>query len=103
MNIKVESQKTPALTKADMSEMLFDRVGLSKREAKEMVETFFEVISEKLTSGEDVKICGFGHFQVRAKSPRPGRNPRTGETVPIQARRVVTFRASQKLKAQITP
>ncbi len=103
MNANVEPQELSALTKANMSEMLYEQVGLNKRDAKEMVEVFFEVISQKLMTGEDVKICGFGNFQVRTKSPRPGRNPRTGEFVPIKARRVVTFHASQKLKEQISP
>ncbi|MFA7666858.1 MAG: integration host factor subunit alpha [Burkholderiaceae bacterium] len=89
------------LTKAELAEMLFERVGLNKREAKDMVETFFDEISDALERGEFVKLSGFGNFQLRDKPQRPGRNPKTGEEIPISARRVVTFHASQKLKAQI--
>jgi integration host factor subunit alpha len=89
------------LTKAELAEMLFDRVGLNKREAKDMVETFFDEIRAALERGESVKLSGFGNFQLRDKPQRPGRNPKTGEEIPISARRVVTFHASQKLKAQI--
>ena len=89
------------LTKAELAEMLFDQVGLNKREAKDMVETFFEEISAALVRGESVKLSGFGNFLLRDKPQRPGRNPKTGEEIPISARRVVTFHASQKLKAQI--
>ena len=89
------------LTKAALADMLFERVGLNKREAKDMVETFFEEISAALIRGESVKLSGFGNFQLRDKQQRPGRNPKTGEEIPISARRVVTFHASQKLKAQI--
>ena len=89
------------LTKAELAEMLFERVGLTKREAKDMVETFFEEIRDALVRGESVKLSGFGNFQLRDKPQRPGRNPKTGESIPISARRVVTFHASQKLKAQI--
>ncbi|TEA70371.1 integration host factor subunit alpha [Allopusillimonas ginsengisoli] len=87
------------LTKAELAELLFDRVGLNKREAKDIVDTFFEEIRECLASGSEVKLSGFGNFQVRDKPPRPGRNPKTGEIIPIAARRVVTFHASQKLKS----
>ncbi len=89
------------LTKAELAEMLFDQVGLNKREAKDMVETFFDEISAALVRGESVKLSGFGNFLLRDKPQRPGRNPKTGEEIPITARRVVTFHASQKLKAQI--
>lgn len=89
------------LTKAELAEMLFERVGLNKREAKDMVETFFDEIRAALERGECVKLSGFGNFQLRDKPQRPGRNPKTGEEIPISARRVVTFHASQKLKAQI--
>ena len=78
-----------------------ERVGLNKREAKDMVETFFEEIRDALERGESVKLSGFGNFQLRDKPQRPGRNPKTGEEIPISARRVVTFHASQKLKALI--
>ncbi len=89
------------LTKAELTELLYEQVGLNKREAKEMVETFFEEICLALERGEVVKLSGFGNFQLRDKPQRPGRNPRTGEEIPIAARRVVTFHASQKLKAMI--
>ena len=89
------------LTKAELAEMLFERVGLNKREAKDMVETFFDEIRGALERGHSVKLSGFGNFQLRDKPQRPGRNPKTGEVIPISARRVVTFHASQKLKSQI--
>lgn len=101
MEFSVASLETPALTKAQLSEMLFDRLGLNKREAKDMVDAFFDMMGDALIQGEDVKITGFGNFQIRTKAPRPGRNPRTGELIPIEARRVVTFHASQKLREQI--
>ena len=101
MELSVESLETPALTKAQLAELLFDRIGLNKRESKDMVDAFFDLIIESLVSGTDVKISSFGNFQIRTKQPRPGRNPRTGEAIPIQARRVVTFHASHKLKEQI--
>ena len=101
MDISVESLETPALTKAQLSELLFEQIGLNKRESKDMVDAFFDLVSRSLVDGDDVKITGFGNFQIRTKSPRPGRNPRTGEAIPIAARRVVTFHASQKLKEQI--
>ncbi len=86
------------LTKAELAELLFERVGLNKREAKDMVETFFDEIALTLEQGDAVKLSGFGNFQLRDKPQRPGRNPKTGEEIPITARRVVTFHASQKLK-----
>ena len=89
-----------ALTKAEMSEYLFDKLGLSKRDAKELVELFFEEIRRALENGEQVKLSGFGNFDLRDKNQRPGRNPKTGEDIPITARRVVTFRPGQKLKSQ---
>ena len=95
------SGDTPTLTKAELAELLFDNVGLNKREAKDMVEAFFEVIRDALESGDSVKLSGFGNFQLRDKPQRPGRNPKTGEAIPIAARRVVTFHASQKLKALV--
>lgn len=90
-----------ALTKAEVAEHLFEKVGLSKRDAKEMVEIFFEEIRETLESGEQVKLSGFGNFDLREKSERPGRNPKTGEDIPISARKVVTFRPGQKLKSRV--
>ena len=90
-----------ALTKADMAEALFDELGLNKREARELVDLFFEELREAMASGEQVKLSGFGNFDLRDKSERPGRNPKTGEEIPISARRVVTFRPGQKLKARV--
>jgi integration host factor subunit alpha len=93
------SLETPTLTKAELAELLFERLGLNKRESKDMVEAFFEIIHASLVSGRDVKLSGFGNFNIRRKAPRPGRNPRTGEAIPIKARNVVTFHASHKLKS----
>ncbi len=93
--------ETPTLTKAELAELLFERLGLNKRESKEMVDALFEIIHSSLVAGEDVKLSGFGNFQIRRKAPRPGRNPRTGETIPIKARNVVTFHASHKLKGVV--
>ena len=90
-----------ALTKAGMADPLFDEFGLNKRESKEIVEAFFEEIRQSLESNQSVKISGFGNFDLRDKSERPGRNPKTGEEIPISARRVVTFRPGQKLKARV--
>lgn len=89
------------LTKAELAEMLFDKVGRNKREAKDMVEAFFEEVRDALEEGNCVKLSGFGNFQLRDKPERPGRNPKTGEDIPITARRVVTFPASQKLKGEV--
>ena len=101
MEISLDSLETPALTKAMLADLLFQEIGLNKREAKDLIDAFFELITESLVKGEDVKITGFGHFQFRTKSARPGRNPRTGEIIPIDARNVVTFHASQKLKDSV--
>ncbi|MCV6590675.1 MAG: integration host factor subunit alpha [Marinobacterium sp.] len=90
-----------SLTKADMAERLNAELGLNKREAKEMVESFFEEIRLSLAANEQVKLSGFGNFDLRDKRQRPGRNPKTGEEVPISARRVVTFRPGQKLKDRV--
>ncbi len=90
------------LTKAELSDELFEKVGLNKREAKEFVEAFFEEISFKLEQREEVKLSGFGNFELRDKTPRPGRNPKTGEAVIVTARRVVSFHASSKLKSMVT-
>ena len=89
------------LTKADLADLLFEKVGLNKREAKDMVESFFEEVRIALEGSDGVKLSGFGNFQLRDKPQRPGRNPKTGEEIPITARRVVTFHASQKLKAMV--
>lgn len=90
-----------ALTKADIAEHLYEEVGLNKREAKELVEEFFERLRETLENGVQVKLSGFGNFDLRDKNERPGRNPKTGEEIPITARRVVTFRPGQKLKSRV--
>ena len=90
-----------ALTKADLAEMLFDDLGLNKREAREIVEMFYAEISEALYKNDNVKISGFGNFELRDKKSRPGRNPKTGEEVAISARRVVTFKPGQKLRSRV--
>ncbi|MEX1196950.1 MAG: integration host factor subunit alpha [Pseudohongiellaceae bacterium] len=90
-----------ALTKAEMAERLFEDLGVNKREAKELVEQFFEEIRQSLEANEQVKLSGFGNFDLRDKNQRPGRNPKTGEEIPIRARRVVTFRPGQKLKSRV--
>src|SRR5574339_1059072 len=90
-----------ALTKAEMAEALFNQLGLHKREARALVDLFFEEVRHTLSNGEQVKLSGFGNFDLRDKKQRPGRNTKTGEEIPISARRVVTFHASQKLKAMV--
>mgnify|MGYP006366586925 FL=1 len=97
----VESIETPALTKAQLADLLFDQIGLNKRESKDMIDAFFDLIAQRLVDGKDVKLSGFGNFQIRTKAPRPGQNPRTGEAISIQARMGLTFHASSKLKEQI--
>lgn len=91
-----------ALTKAELAEALFEELGLNKREAKEFVDLFFEAIREQLEHGESIKLSGFGNFDLRDKNRRPGRNPKTGEEIPISARRVVTFRPGQKLRLRVS-
>jgi integration host factor subunit alpha len=100
-NVILPSIETPTLTKAELAELLFERLGLNKRESKDMVEAFFDILHNTLVQGGDVKLSGFGNFNIRRKAPRPGRNPRTGEAIPIKARNVVTFHASHKLKAVV--
>ncbi len=90
-----------ALTKADIANHLFEDIGVTKREAKEMVELFFEEVVSSLANGQQVKISGFGNFELNDKKERPGRNPKTGEMIPVSARRVVTFRSGQKLRARV--
>jgi integration host factor subunit alpha len=90
-----------ALTKAEMAERLYEELGLNKREAKELVEALFEEVRMALEIGDQVKLSGFGNFDLREKNERPGRNPKTGQEIPITARRVVTFRPGQKLKARV--
>ena len=99
--VALPSIETPTLTKAELAELLFERLGLNKRESKDMVEAFFDLIHATLVTGSDVKLSGFGNFNIRRKAPRPGRNPRTGEAIPIKARNVVTFHASHKLKGVV--
>jgi integration host factor subunit alpha len=89
------------LTKAELADLLFEQVGFNKREAMDMVDAFFDEVRLTLESGDEVKLAGFGNFQLRNKPQRPGRNPKTGEEIPITARRVVTFHASHKLKATV--
>ena len=90
-----------ALTKADLAERLFTKFGISKRDSKLIVEAFFEEVRLALESGDQVKLSGFGNFDLRVKNQRPGRNPKTGEVIPISARCVVTFRPGQKLKSRV--
>ncbi|MDT8998573.1 integration host factor subunit alpha [Paucibacter sp. APW11] len=99
--VLLPSLETPTLTKAELAELLFDKLGLNKRESKDMVEAFFDIIHGSLVQGRDVKLSGFGNFNIRRKASRPGRNPRTGEAIPIKARNVVTFHASHKLKGAV--
>jgi len=99
--VMLPTLETPTLTKAELAELLFERLGLNKRESKDMVEAFFDLIHATLVTGDDVKMSGFGNFNIRRKAPRPGRNPRTGEAIPIKARNVVTFHASHKLKGVV--
>ncbi|MGK2942316.1 MAG: integration host factor subunit alpha [Immundisolibacter sp.] len=89
------------LTKAEMAQMLCSELGVNKREARQIVEAFFELIRSALGSGDTVKLSGFGNFNLRNKSPRPGRNPKTGQEIPITARRVVTFKLGQQLKRRV--
>jgi integration host factor subunit alpha len=89
------------LTKADLAKHLDEEIGITFRESKEIVELFFQYISGSLTSAHPVKLSGFGNFQLRDKPERPGRNPRTGQEVPVKARRVVTFHGGQKLKKRV--
>lgn len=103
LSLAVDSLETTALTKAQLAEMLYEQIGLNKRESKDMVDAFYDLIGARLVAGDDVKLSGFGNFQMRVKAPRPGRNPRTGELIPIAARRVVTFHASHKLKEMLQP
>ena len=101
MNLTLDTLENPALTKAELAEELYAGIGLSKRESKEIVEAVFELLSDGLVANDDIKLSGFGSFRVRSTAERPGRNPRTGESTLIAARRVVTFHASPKLKEQL--
>lgn len=95
------NEQVKTVTKAEIAEILYEKIGLNKREAKEMINAFFSRIVESLEKGDEVKLSGFGNFTLRTKSQRPGRNPRTGIEIPITARRVVSFHASQKLKESV--
>ena len=101
MELSFDTLDTPALTKAQLLGVLFDQLGLNKREAHDFIDSFFNILFTELVDGRDVKISGFGNFEVRKKTARPGRNPRTGEDVAIPPRRVITFKASGLLKALI--
>lgn len=89
------------LTKADIVESMIMQIGIERPEAKQIVDDLFEEIRVCLAEGEAVKLSGFGNFELREKNQRPGRNPKTGEEIPITARRVVSFKAGQKLKARV--
>jgi len=92
---------TKTITKADIVEYLHTQLGLNKSESKKLIEDFFNEIQDSLARNEEVKLSGFGNFELLDKKPRPGRNPKTGEEVTISARRVVTFRAGNKLRKKI--
>ena len=101
MEFTVESLETPALTKAQLAELLFEQIGLNKRESKDMIEAFFDLVSGSLVEGNDVKISGFGNFQIRTKAPRPGRNPRTGEAVDVDEKHVPFFKTGKLLRDRL--
>lgn len=101
MQFTLDDIDLSSLTKASLGALLFDQIGLNKREAGDVVDAFFAIITERLVAGEDVKITDFAAFQVRTKAPRPGRNPKTGEAVEIARRRVVTFQPGPKLKDRL--
>ena len=101
MNFSVESLETPALTKAHLADMLFEQIGLNKRESKDMVDSFFDLIATQLVQGKDVKISGFGNFQLRNKSARPGRNPKTGEKVEVEEKNVAFFKTGKLLRDRL--
>ena len=89
------------LTKAGLAKRIYEKIGLSKREAEDIVSLFFEEIHNALEHGSSVKLSGFGNFELRDKDARPGRNPKTGEVIPVPARRVVTFKPGQKLRESV--
>ena len=99
--LAVDSLETSALTKAQLAEMLFEQIGLNKRESKDMVDAFFDVISAELVAGGEVKLSGFGNFQMRVKAPRPGRNPRTGESVAVEEKHVPFFKTGKLLRDRL--
>src|SRR4029453_11634231 len=96
-----EEKKEGTMTKADIVEAIYEKIGFSKKESADIVELVFDTMKETLEKGEKIKISGFGNFVVRAKKPRIGRNPQTGEEIEISARRVLTFRPSQVLKSAL--
>jgi len=89
------------MTKADLVEEIFERIGLSKKEAQEIIEILFDTMKQTFVEGESVKLSGFGTFNVRQKKARRGRNPKTGDDLEITPRRVITFRASNQLKSAL--
>jgi len=99
--VMLPSLETPTLTKAELAELLFERLGLNKRESKDMVEAFFDIIHGTLVSGADVKMSGFGNFNIRRKAPRPGRNPRTGEKIQIAASKQAKFKPGKRLRDEL--
>ena len=99
--VLLPSIETPTLTKAELAELLFERLGLNKRESKDMVEAFFDSLHARLVEGGDVKLSGFGNFQIRRKAPRPGRNPRTGEPVDVRAKHVPFFKSGKELRERL--
>ena len=101
LTVLLPTIETPTLTKAELSEMLFDRLGLNKRESKDMVEAFFDSVQEALVEGQDVKLSGFGNFQIRRKAPRPGRNPRTGDSVDVPGKKVPYFKPGKEMRARL--
>ncbi len=101
MEFSFDTIETSTLTKAELSELLFMQLGLNKRESKDFIDAFFDLIACNVAMGQDVKISGFGNFKVNTKKARPGRNPRTGEAVVIEARHTVTFQCSPKLKGAL--
>jgi integration host factor subunit alpha len=103
MEISINTLESPTLTKSELGALLYEQLGLNKREANDFIEAFFEVILQNLTLGQDVKISGFGNFEIRAKSSRPGRNPKTGKAVNIPARKVIAFKPTVTLRGKINP
>ena len=101
LGYETERRGAMSMTKADIVERIYERVGFSKKEAADVVESIFEVIKSRLEDGEKVKISGFGNFVINTKRPRKGRNPQTGEEITITGRRVLTFKPSQVLKRTI--
>lgn len=91
------------MTKGDIVERIYEKIGFSKKEATDVVESIFEIIKSRLEQGDKVKVSGFGNFVVNQKRPRKGRNPQTGEEIIITGRRVLTFKGSQVLKKSMNP